>query len=84
MKTMQALVSHPSGELKLEEVPVPELGSNRYALSLGLNYALMPGVNVKGEYRYDRSSGNVFRTSGDTPQYRRDNHVVGVSTVVSF
>jgi len=31
MKTMQALVSHPSGELKLEEVPVPELGSNRYA-----------------------------------------------------
>lgn len=31
MATMKALVSHPSGELKLEEVPVPELGSNRYA-----------------------------------------------------
>ncbi|NRR29182.1 DUF3138 family protein [Oxalobacteraceae bacterium] len=60
----------------------PSVGSNRYALSLGLNYALMPGVNVKGEYRYDRSSANVFKTSDDN--YRRDNHVLGVSTVVSF
>jgi hypothetical protein len=60
----------------------PSKGSNRSALSLGLNYALMPGVNLKGEYRYDRSSGNVFKTSDD--QYKRDNHVIGVSTVVSF
>lgn len=60
----------------------PSVGSNRYALSLGLNYALMPGVNLKGEYRYDRSSADVFKTSeGD---YRRDNHVIGVSTVVTF
>ncbi|MES2263838.1 MAG: DUF3138 family protein [Pseudomonadota bacterium] len=60
----------------------PSVGSNRYALSLGVNYALMPGVNVKGEYRYDRSTGKVFQTSDE--QYRRDNHVLGVSTVVSF
>ena len=60
----------------------PASGSKRYALSLGLNYALMPGVNVKGEYRYDRASGKVFKTSDD--QYRRDNHVLGVSTVLSF
>ncbi|MFA9217896.1 MAG: DUF3138 family protein [Sphingomonadaceae bacterium] len=60
----------------------PSVGSNRYALSLGVNYVLAPGVNLKGEYRYDRSSANVFKTSDD--QYRRDNHVVGVSTVVSF
>lgn len=60
----------------------PTRGTNRSALSLGLNYALMPGVNVKGEYRYDRSSGNVFKTSDD--EYRRDNHVLGVSTVISF
>ncbi|PHV04821.1 hypothetical protein CSQ96_23760 [Janthinobacterium sp. BJB412] len=60
----------------------PSVGSNRYALSLGVNYALMPGVNVKGEYRYDRSSAKVFKTSDD--EYRRDNHVLGVSTVVSF
>lgn len=60
----------------------PSKGSNRYALSLGLNYALMPGVNLKGEYRYDRSTGKVFKTADE--QYRRDNHVLGVSTVVSF
>src|SRR5512143_1925600 len=30
MATMKALVSHPSGELKLKDVPVPEIGSNRY------------------------------------------------------
>ncbi len=42
----------------------------------------MPGVNLKGEYRYDRSTGNVFKTADD--QYRRDNHVFGVSTLISF
>ncbi|MFC0167231.1 DUF3138 family protein [Pseudoduganella danionis] len=60
----------------------PTQGTRRYALSLGVNYALMPGVNVKGEYRYDRSSGNVFKTFDES--YRKDNHVLGVSTVVSF
>ena len=60
----------------------PSRGSNRYAFSLGLNYALMPGVNLKGEYRYDRSSGSVFQNAvGD---YLRDNHVLGFSTVISF
>ncbi|MBY0557356.1 MAG: DUF3138 family protein [Burkholderiaceae bacterium] len=60
----------------------PTLGTRRYALSLGVNYALMPGVNLKGEYRYDRSSGYVFKTFEEN--YRKDNHVFGVSTVVSF
>lgn len=60
----------------------PASGSKRYALSLGLNYALMPGVNLKGEYRYDRASGKVFKTADE--EYRRDNHVLGVSTVLSF
>lgn len=60
----------------------PSRGTNRYALSFGLNYALMPGVNLKGEYRYDRSTGRVFQNSvGD---YLRDNHVLGFSTVLSF
>ncbi len=31
METMKALVSYPSGELKLEDAPVPRLGENRYA-----------------------------------------------------
>ena len=60
----------------------PTRGSNRSALSLGLNYVLMPGVQIKGEYRYDRSTGNVFKNADQ--QYTRDNHVLGVSTVVSF
>lgn len=60
----------------------PSSGSNRSALSLGVNYALLPGVNLKGEYRYDRSTGKVFKTSDE--QYRRDNQLLGVSTVVSF
>ncbi len=60
----------------------PTRGTNRSALSLGLNYALMPGVNIKGEYRYDRSTGNVFQNADG--QYGRDNHVIGVSTLVSF
>lgn len=31
MEMMKGLVSYPSGELKLEEVPVPKLGENPYA-----------------------------------------------------
>lgn len=60
----------------------PAAGSNRGALSLGLHYALMPGVNVKGELRYDRASANVFQNADG--QYLRYNQVIGVSTVVSF
>lgn len=60
----------------------PGTGTNRSALSLGVNYALMPGVNLKGEYRYDRSTGKVFKNADE--QYRRDNQLLGVSTVVSF
>ncbi|MDQ1923428.1 DUF3138 family protein [Massilia pseudoviolaceinigra] len=60
----------------------PTRGANRAALSLGTQYLLMPGVSVKGEYRYDRANARVFKTSDD--QYRRGNHVIGVSTVVSF
>ena len=60
----------------------PSLGSNRYALSLGLNYAMAPGVNLKLEYRYDRSTSNTFQDSNGN--YRRDNHVFGLSSVMSF
>jgi hypothetical protein len=42
----------------------------------------MPGVNLKGEYRYDRSTGKVFSTADS--QYRSSNQLFGVSTVVSF
>lgn len=60
----------------------PNRGSNRSALSLGLNYALLPGVSLRAEYRYDRSTGQVFKTSDS--QYKRDNQVIGMSTILSF
>ena len=60
----------------------PNQGSNRYALSLGLNYALRTGVNLKAEYRYDRSTSNTFLDADGN--YRRDNHVLGFSSVLSF
>ena len=59
----------------------PTRGSNRSVLSLGLNWALMPHVNLKGEVRYDRSTGNVFKATDG--QYKRENHVVGVSSVIN-
>lgn len=60
----------------------PSRGSNRSALALGLNYALLPGVNLKAEVRYDRSSARVFKDAD--AQYRRDNQVIVLSTVLSF
>lgn len=60
----------------------PSRGSNRSALSLGLNYALLPGVSLKAEVRYDRSTGKVFKDAAG--QYRRDNQLIALSTVVSF
>lgn len=60
----------------------PSRGSQRSALSLGLNYALLPGVSLKGEVRYDRSSAKVFKDAD--AQYRRDNQVIALSTVLSF
>ena len=60
----------------------PTRGTNRAEVSLGLNYGIAPGVSLKGELRYDRSSGNVFKEADG--QYRRDNHVIAISTVVSF
>lgn len=60
----------------------PSRGSNRSALAFGLNYALLPGVSLKGEVRYDRPSGRVFKDAD--ARYRRDNRVIALSTVVSF
>ncbi|NHZ91759.1 DUF3138 family protein [Massilia sp. CCM 8733] len=60
----------------------PTRGANRGTLSVGTQYLLVPGVSVKGEYRYDYATARTFRTLDG--QYRRDNQVIGVSTVVSF
>ncbi|NHZ44638.1 DUF3138 family protein [Massilia aquatica] len=60
----------------------PTRGANRGTLSVGTQYLLVPGVSVKGEYRYDYATARTFKTLDG--QYRRDNQVIGVSTVVSF
>lgn len=60
----------------------PTRGANRGTFALGTQYLLVPGVSVKGEYRYDYATARTFRTLDG--QYRRDNQVIGVSTVVSF
>lgn len=58
-------------------------GANRSTLSLGLNYALMPGVMLKGEFRLDHADIPVFNYVKDGT-YKKDNQLFGLSTVVSF
>ncbi|WP_295748582.1 DUF3138 family protein [Undibacterium sp.] len=60
----------------------PDRGSNRSALSLGLSYALLTGVSIKGEYRFDHSNAHVFKTADE--QYTQSNHLFALSTVISF
>lgn len=58
-------------------------GANRSAATFGLNYAFAPNVLLKFEMRRDGSSQNTFYdVSSHT--YKKDNTLVGVSTVVSF
>ncbi len=59
------------------------VGSNRYALSLGLNYLFDENTNFKLEYRYDGADQPVFQyvRSG---AYRKTNQLLGASVVVQF
>jgi hypothetical protein len=58
-------------------------GANRSALALGLDYALLPNVMLKGELRFDHADKPVFYYVKDG-SYKSDNQVFGVSTAVSF
>jgi len=60
-----------------------EVGANRYALSLGLQYLLNLNTTLKAEYRMDRASQAVFEYTGDG-SFRKTNHVFGGSMVLSF
>ena len=61
----------------------PEVGANRYALTFGLGYQWNSSTTFKAEYRYDRASQPVFEDVKDG-SFKKDNHLIGVSTVVSF
>jgi hypothetical protein len=58
-------------------------GADRYALSVGLNYAFNANTIFKAEYRYDWSNLPVFLNVSDGT-YRKNNNVLGASVVVFF
>lgn len=57
-------------------------GNNRYAMSLGLSYLYGLNTTFKVEYRLDGASGNAF--IGAQGNYRKTNHLLGTSVVVTF
>jgi Protein of unknown function (DUF3138) len=74
-------------DLRLDEtgslIGDPNVGANRYALSLGLGYLYTQNVSFKAEYRLDRASQPVFFYNSDS-SFRKNNSLFGLSTVVSF
>ncbi|MBS0449160.1 MAG: DUF3138 family protein [Proteobacteria bacterium] len=58
-------------------------GANRYAIAVGFNYLLNANTTIKAEYRYDGASKPVFIDLRDNT-YRRNNHLLGTTVVVSF
>jgi Putative beta-barrel porin-2, OmpL-like. bbp2 len=61
----------------------PNVGANRYALSVGLNMVLDENTTVKTEYRLDRASQDVFKDV-KTGAFKRNNSLFGASMVVAF
>lgn len=57
-------------------------GLNRHALSLGLNYLYGLNTTFKVEYRIDGASGNAFFYPDGS--WRKRNHLIGTSVVVTF
>ncbi len=58
-------------------------GADRYALTLGLNYLFNQYTTLKMEYRLDAASEAVFLNRSDMG-WRKNNHMLGTSMVVSF
>jgi hypothetical protein len=61
----------------------PTVGANRYALSLGTNYAINANTAWKTELRLDRSSGYNF-VEADGVTSTQSKTTIGTSIVVSF
>jgi hypothetical protein len=62
------------------------VGSNRWALSLGMNYLFDENTIFKLEFRHDGASQPVFAAQNglDVKGWRRSNQLLGASVVVSF
>jgi hypothetical protein len=61
-------------------------GTNRYALTLGMNYRVDENSTFKVEYRLDGASQAVFakQKGATTVATTKTNHLLGASMVVSF
>lgn len=59
------------------------VGTNRYALSMGIGYRVDENSTLKLEYRLDGASQPVF-SNPDATRYSKTNHLLGASVVVSF
>jgi opacity protein-like surface antigen len=64
-------------------------GADKYALTLGLNYAFNPNVTFKAEYRFDGATENVFGnkdalSGGSDPDYGRNNSLLATQVVFFF
>ena len=59
------------------------VGTNRYALSMGMSYRVDENATLKLEYRLDGASQPVF-SNPDATRYSKTNHLLGASMVVSF
>ena len=67
----------------------PEKGADRYAVTVGLNYAMNANATFKLEYRYDGASQNVFGNKdaldgGPSPDYGKSNSLISTAVVVFF
>ncbi|MFD2273986.1 hypothetical protein ACFS07_31430 [Undibacterium arcticum] len=49
----------------------PNKGANRYALTLGLDYAMTPNAMLKFEVRHDRATQNTFFDVGSSTFKKR-------------
>ena len=58
-------------------------GANRYAVSVGLKYAVNPTTTFKVEYRLDGADRAVFHDVRNDV-FRKQNHLLGTSLVVAF
>ena len=60
-----------------------EIGANRFAVSLGAQYLYNLNTTFKAEYRLDGASQRVFESGGGS-SFRKSNHLIGGSMLVSF
>jgi opacity protein-like surface antigen len=66
----------------------PGKGADRFAVTVGGNYALTANATVKAEYRFDGATQPVFRSSRASDpalvRFSRTNHLASASVVLFF